>query len=47
MLSEKNSKEVLSSVVMNEERFLALLKALIDNVDSLQNNPSQVGSYSA
>lgn len=47
MFSEKQSKEILSSVEMNEERFLSLLKTLIDNVDSLQNNPSQVGSYGA
>lgn len=36
-------QEVLSSVEIDEKRFVKLLTSLINVVDTLQNNPSQVG----
>lgn len=42
MTSAEDVQTLLSSVEVDEERFVALLTKLIDNVATLQNNPSQV-----
>lgn len=42
MASASDVQALLSSVEMNDDRFVALLTKLIDNVTTLQNNPSQV-----
>lgn len=42
MTSAEDVQELLSSVEVDEERFVTLLTKLIDNVETLQNNPSQV-----
>eukprot|EP00904_Undaria_pinnatifida_P004372 jgi/Undpi1/13936/HiC_scaffold_9.g03587.m1 len=41
MASASDVQALLSSVEMNDDRFVALLTKLIDNVTTLQNNPSQ------
>lgn len=46
MSAVADMQELLSSVEMNQDRFVELLTTLIDNVDSLQNNPSQVLHFS-
>lgn len=38
----EEAQTLLSSVEIDEERFVGLLTNLIDNVETLQNNPSQV-----
>lgn len=42
MSSAADVQALLSSVEMKDDRFVELLTKLIDNVDTLQNNPSQV-----
>lgn len=42
MTAAAEAQALLSAVEINEERFVELLTKLIDNVDTLQNNPSQV-----
>lgn len=42
MASSATPTEVLRSLELNEERFLNLLSKMMENVESLQNNPSQV-----
>lgn len=41
-MSAGEVQELLSTVQIDEERFVGLLTKLIDNVTTLQNNPSQV-----
>ena len=42
MTAAEEAQTLLSSVEIDEERFVGLLTNLIDNVATLQNNPSQV-----
>lgn len=42
MTTEIEVHKHLASVEIDEDRFVELLAKLIDNVASLQNNPSQV-----
>lgn len=42
MTAAEEAQTLLSSVEIDEERFVGLLTKLIDNVATLQNNPSQV-----
>ena len=42
MSTDNPTSMELSSVKIDEDRFVQLLTKLIDNVSSLQNNPSQV-----
>lgn len=42
MAAAEDAQGLLSSVEIDEERFVGLLTKLIDNVETLQNNPSQV-----
>lgn len=44
MSANGNTQEEILSLKINEDRFVQLLTKLIDNVSSLQNNPSQVNS---
>lgn len=42
MTTADEVQNLLSNVEMNEDRFVDLLTKLIGNVETLQNNPSQV-----
>lgn len=42
MTAAEEVQSLLSGVEIDEERFVGLLTKLIDNVVTLQNNPSQV-----
>lgn len=44
MSANGDTKEELLTLKIDEDRFVQLLTKLIDNVSSLQNNPSQVNS---
>lgn len=44
MSANGKTQEELLSLKIDEDRFVQLLNKLIDNVSSLQNNPSQVNS---
>lgn len=43
-MAAEEVQTVLSSVEIDEDRFVGLLTKLIDNVATLQNNPTQVSS---